>query len=143
VADRGPQTLAVLTEARRLADHTRQICKNEKTFPKRDRWLLTQEIVQESLGVLKHIKKANTVRVSCESDFLMRRAHQIEALESCEWLLELIDIARRDPDIGIDGSRAEYWTGLVLTVEKLLGAWRKSDRDAWKKKQTVSTPQGD
>lgn len=140
-AKRGEGRLEVLTKALELADYTRQVCKSEKTFPKRDRWLLTQRIVSESLEIAMHIRKGNTIRVERESDFLERRQHQQEAMESCEWLLTLVDMAYRDPDIGVDGKRAEYWTGLVLEVERLISGWRKADRDAWRKKQ-VSTPKG-
>ena len=38
--------LQVLVELQALCAYTIQICKNEKNFPKRDRWILTQHIVK-------------------------------------------------------------------------------------------------
>ena len=133
-ARRGQGKLEVLTKAIELADYTRPICKAEKIFPKRDRWNLTQRIVNEALEIAMHIRKGNSIRVETEEDFQERRRHQQQAAESCEWLLTMVDMALRDPDIGVDGRRAEHWTGLVLEVERLIAGWRKADRDAWRKK---------
>lgn len=43
--------LQVLTKARELCAYTVMVCKNEKNFPKRDRWIITQPIVSEALNM--------------------------------------------------------------------------------------------
>ena len=130
---RGQGRLEVLTKALDLVDYTIVICKNEKNFPKRDRWILTNRIVEAVLDVAENIRKGNTIRVDREEDFIRRREYQQQATESAEWALTLIDIAYRN--LGIESGRVEYWTGLVLEVERLISAWRKSDRDTWNRKQ--------
>ena len=71
--------LETLTRARELCAYTIQICKNEKNFPKRDRWLLTQPIVTETLSIMSCIRRANSVRVETREDYVYRRGQQIEA----------------------------------------------------------------
>ena len=56
--------LDVLTKARQLAEYIFTICKNEKQFPRRDRWMLTADILHEAAHVLAHVRRANAVRVT-------------------------------------------------------------------------------
>lgn len=122
--------LETLTRARELCAYTIQICKNEKNFPKRDRWLLTQPIVTETLSIMSCIRRANSVRVETREDYVYRRGQQIEAFAHAEALLTLIDIAYAC--LNIETERVEYWTGLVIGVEHLLQKWRRSDKTACK-----------
>ena len=144
-AKRGTGRLAVLTKALDLTDYTVTICKNEKNFPKRERWILTNRIVNTTLDLVSDIRKGNTVRVENDGDYLRRRTYQQSATENAEILLTYIDIAYRN--LHLDSDRVEHWTGLVLEVEALISAWRKSDRDTWHKKKAqkeqVIPPQGD
>lgn len=135
-AKRGEGKLEVLTKALDLADYTITVCKNEKSFPKRDRWIITNRIVEAVISIVECVRKANTIRMEREEDFLRRRQYQQEAMEHAEWALTVIDIAYRN--LGLESSRVEHWTGLILEVERLLSAWRKSDRDAWRKKVSAS-----
>jgi len=82
--------LEVLTKAREMCVYTVTICKNEKSFPKRNRWLLTQKIVSEAIDVMSCIRRANSVRVESRKDYEYRRAQQIEAHAHAEALLTLI-----------------------------------------------------
>lgn len=117
--------LSVLSYARELARHTFTICKNEKCFPKRDRWLLTQDIIRECSGAYIRISRANAVHVRMEGDYLYRRAQQYEAHSMLEGLLTLMDLAYMALDI--PSERIEYWTGLVVKTDKALMAWIRSD----------------
>lgn len=49
--------LDVLTKARQLAEYIFTICKNEKQFPRRDRWMLTADILHEAAHVLAHVRR--------------------------------------------------------------------------------------
>lgn len=122
--------LETLTRARELCAYTIQICKNEKNFPKRDRWLLTQPIVTETLSIMSCIRRANSVRVETREDYVYRRAQQIEAFAHAEALLTLIDIAYTC--LSLETERVEHWTGLVIGVERLLQEWRRSDKTSCK-----------
>ena len=118
--------LQVLGLALGLAVHTLTICKNEKLFPKRDRWMLTAEIVRTALGVYIRIRKANRVRVEEMADYTKRMALQGEALDMIDTLLGLIDIA--GALCKLPGSKQEYWTGLAVELENKVRAWHRGDK---------------
>lgn len=122
--------LQVLIQANNLCVYTVQICKNEKYFPKRDRWIMTQHIVHEALDVLCCIKRANAVNVATWEDYKYRRAQQVEAYSHAEALLTLLDVAYIT--LCIESQRIEFWTGQIISVENLLKKWRESDRKRYK-----------
>lgn len=129
-ANRTPGKFEILPKVREMCAYTVRICKNEKNFPKRDRWIITQPIVTEALSVMSCIRRANAVRVALKEDYIYRRSQQVEALAHAEALLALVDIAYAE--LSIESDRVEYWTGLVLEVEEKLKGWRKSDHDRYK-----------
>ena len=128
--DRKEGKLQVITELKALAVYTIQICKNEKNFPKRDRWLLTQPIVEEAVNAYKYARKANAVKVVTMADYELRRSYQIETRCALEALLGLIEIAYTV--LSLEGSRVEYWTKCVMSCEDKLATWRTSDRKRYK-----------
>lgn len=129
-AKRSEGKLEILTQANNLAVYTVQICKNEKYFPKRDRWIMTQHIVREALDVLTCIKRANAVNVATWDDYRYRRAQQVEAYSHAEALLTLLDVAYLT--LSIESARIEFWTGQIISTENLLKKWRESDRKRYK-----------
>lgn len=129
-AKRSEGKLQVLIQANNLCVYTVQICKNEKYFPKRDRWIMTQHIVHEALDVLCCIKRANAVNVATWEDYKYRRAQQVEAYSHAEALLTLLDVAYIT--LCIESQRIESWTGQIISVENLLKKWRESDRKRYK-----------
>ena len=118
--------LQVLGLARELAIHTLNICNNEKVFPKRDRWMLTGEIVRTALRIYIHIRHANCVKAEEAADYARRMELQQTALEEINDLLGLIDIA--GIRCHLPGSRQSYWTGLALELEKKARAGHRSDQ---------------
>lgn len=129
-AKRSEGKLQVLIQANNLCVYTIQIFKNEKYFPKRDRWIMTQHIVHEALDVLCCIKRANAVNVATWEDYKYRRAQQVEAYSHAEALLTLLDVAYIT--LCIESQRIEFWTGQIISVENLLKKWRESDRKRYK-----------
>lgn len=104
--------LDVLTKARQLAEYIFTICKNEKQFPRRDRWMLTADILHEAAHVLAHVRRANAVRVTTAEDYTQRRSEQVAALSSLDALMGYADLAYTV--LHLSGDRAEYWTGLMV-----------------------------
>jgi len=129
VGRRGQQKLGVITKAIDLADYTITICKNEANFPKRERWILTQKIVNLALDTLTDVRKANSVHVVLAEDLVYRRQLQVDAFANLEALLSLIDVAYRN--LGLETRRVEYWTGLIVDLENFISKWRKSDRERY------------
>lgn len=125
VHKRTPQKFGVLAKAIELAAHTVKICGNEKNFPKKYRWMLTEEIVRTAVRIVMDIREANSIRVVNAADLDRRRALQQSANGRCEALLTLIEIAWAT--FGHSGINVEHWTGLVLDVEEAISVWRRSD----------------
>lgn len=124
-AKRKEGKLTVLLKARDLCVYTVTICKNEKNFPKRDRWIMTQPIVNEAISIFACARRANAVKVETDEDFKYRRRQQIEAYSRCEALLSLMTVAYET--LHIEHDRIEHWTGLVVETENYLQRWIRED----------------
>lgn len=123
---RGHSDLEVVTKANELATYTIHICSNEKCFPKRYRWCITAKLVDAAIDISRYIIMANSVYVGEDIEmFKLRKVYQTKGLAATYSLLSMMDIAYRT--FGIEGSRMDYWTGLVITVQNLLRNWKKSD----------------
>ena len=129
------KNLEAANAARALCVYTITICKSEKNFPKRNRWLLTQPIVEQSVKAYTHIRKANAIKVVAWDDYKLRRKHQIKARTCCEALLGLIDIAYEV--LGENGVNIEHWVKLTTQAENILAAWRASDRKRYKELKDI------
>ena len=119
--------LKVLTKANELATYTIKICSNEKHFPKRYRWCITNKIVDTVIDINNFTYMANAIYVKGEAEFALRKQFQTRALAATYSLLGMIDIAYRT--FGIESSRIEYWTRLIVDVQTLIRNWRKGDAD--------------
>ena len=114
-----------------LCVYTVQVCKNEKHFPKRDRWLLTQEIVKAAVKAYGHVMEANAVEVRTWEDYKLRRAHQVKARAKLKKLNAYIEVAMKA--LNLEPDRAETWQGYIKPCRELLAKWRESDRKRYKK----------
>lgn len=122
---RGTSKLKVITESRRLAAYTLKITQSEKNFPKRYRSFVKDEIVTVATDISKHIYKANSIRVTTEDDYARRRASQQEAIDLTYVLLNNIGIWHMVNRI--EGNRIDYWSGLIMEVQRLLRSWKDAD----------------
>ena len=130
--DRHEGRLEVLEHSRRLLDYTLTIINNEKNFPKRDRWILTKPIIDETMNLVTSIRKANSVLVQSDVDYNCRRRFQVDAFASLSALLTLIDAAYRH--MHLDSKKIEHWTGLCVETGNKLKAWMKADRERYSNK---------
>ena len=121
--------LAVQTKSKELAMHTVSICGNEKVFPKRDRWAVTNRIVSTALTIMEEVDTANDIYVSTRGDYMLRRKSQTIALSYTARLLGLMELAYMK--YGIDSSKIRHWTDLTLEVRALIRKWRASDKDRY------------
>ena len=120
--------LRAATKAKELAVYTIRICSNEKNFPKRYRWCLTNEIVRAVLQINCCIEKANSVRYknATEGELEIRRKYQTIAIAETYSLANLISIAKTL--YGLNGDKVEYWTRLVKSVRTLARSWKNSEK---------------
>ena len=123
--------LEVQTKAKSLALYTVSICGNEKVFPKRDRWAVTNRIVSTALTIMEEVDVANDIYVSTKGDFELRRKSQTIALSSTAKLLGLMELAYIK--YGIEGSRMKFWTQEVLEARDLIKKWRQADKERYGK----------
>lgn len=125
--------LDLITKSREMASHTIRICSNEKNFPKRYRWCLTNKIVDDAIDINRYINAANSI--NCDrnpEDYDIRREYQVNGLAKTYSLLSTMDIAYNT--FHIDGNKIEYWTGLVLDVQNKLRGWKTSDEKRFSNK---------
>lgn len=80
VIDRKESKLDVLVYAKELCQYTLHIAKNEKVFPKRDRWILTKPIVDYTIFIYTSLIEANEIKVETREDYVKRRNLQKNAL---------------------------------------------------------------
>lgn len=66
----------LINEATAITVYTLKMCSNEKIFPKRYRWCITNKLVDTMLEMGKDIKIANSIKVSDSNDLAMRKAYQ-------------------------------------------------------------------
>lgn len=122
--------LAVQTKVIELAEYTITICSNEKNFPKRYRWCLTNKIVDTALEIMNDVNTANSIYVSTKGDYELRRHYQTNALAYTARLLGLMEVAYIK--FNIPDKRIKHWTQLVVDARELIKKWRKSDGDRFK-----------
>ena len=130
-----------------LCVYTIQVCKNEKNFPKRDRWLLTQEVVKAAVKAYGHVIEANAIEVRTMEDYKLRREHQIKARAKLKKLNAYIEVAMLA--LSLEASRNNAWQGYIGKCHDLLRNWRDSDRKRYKQtlgkqktERTMATPKG-
>ena len=122
--------LEALTKARAIKNYTLQVCTNEKNFPKRYRWCVTNNIVEEATEICRKIVRANAIRVGNIDDYNRRTLFQNEAYELTEVLLEDIDTAYSF--FHLTSNRVEYWIAEIEELQKLLKGWMRSDAERYK-----------
>ena len=122
--------LAFQTKAIELLEYTTTICNNNNIFPKRDRWMVANRIVDGAFTILECVFEANDVYVSTLDDYLERRKIQQKAKHSTSKLLAHIEFAYNK--YKIEGKKIEHWIRLVVEERRLILKWMKSDKDRFK-----------
>ena len=123
--------LEVQTKAKALALYTVSICGNEKVFPKRDRWAVTNRIVSTALTIMEEVDVANDIYVSTQGDFELRRRSQTIALSNTAKLLGLMELSY--VKYSIDGDRMKHWAQMVIDARELIKKWRQGDKERYGK----------
>ena len=128
--DRSEGNLQVLNLIRIVSAHTLQKCRSEKVFPKSSRWIMAKPIMDECLGALTCVRRANAVYVGDDADaWRYRRNQQVQAHSHLDALLSLIDLAFTS--FNIDPDAVQYWTKITVEADEKLKAWMKSDKERY------------
>lgn len=128
--ERRESELKVLDLALNLAKHTATKAKNEKIFPKAQRWIVANRLVESAFSAYENIRAANEVFVKDNpvyaDAYRIRQGYQIKALASLTKLMGDLDIAYRL--YSLSGKELDYWSGLCADTRKALKSWIESDR---------------
>ena len=117
--------LEACEKAMELALHTIKICKNKKIFVEEYQDALTNDIIRCSKDIYIQAWTGNNVYVSKENGrWKERELHQRNAIQKCNELLALINIARRL--FHLKGTKVKYWSEMTIATRLLLGKWRES-----------------
>lgn len=127
--DRKEGKLQILDLTRRLAVHTIRLCKNERTFPKRQRWIFTQRLVDGALDLFECVRMANATLLregpSLDANYAYRHGKQVEAHARLNSLMGLIDLSY---ELGnVDDRGRVHWMELAKETNDKLKAWMRSD----------------
>lgn len=117
--------LKVITAAYANCVHTITVCKSEKNFPKRDRWILTNRIVDAANGILQCCIMANNINPHSAKDYEQRRMYQMQAKGHAMNQLAYMRLAFEILSLTIS---EEHWIGLVDETITLLSGWMDADR---------------
>ena len=132
---REQRDLMLITKAHELASYTCKICTNEKNFPKRYRWCITNKIVESAVDIDRFLNAANAVNCEHDSDgmlYRLRLYYQKRALAETYSLIASIEVAKFT--FGIPTDRLEYWSKMIYAVQNYTRAWIKSDKERFGKK---------
>ena len=120
----------VRDNARKLEVKIIRLCMNEKYFPKRYRFILTTNIIEDAHKMVDYIEAANMIPLT-EEFSKRRRLYQKEALIRIENLFRKIILAE---DLGFTIPEATLTElGEALNKEEsLIKNWMESDRSRMK-----------
>ena len=131
--DRTEGDLTVIVKAKELAAYTLRITHNEKVFPKRYRFSMTERILEKTMNILTELIEANELYPHNKAEFEARQLKQRRAMANCRSLLTLIDLCYEA--FNIDTGKIEFWTRSVVEVRKLTIAWLRKDEERFIKFQ--------
>ncbi|MCI5713674.1 MAG: four helix bundle protein [Lachnospiraceae bacterium] len=120
------KTLNVVLKAEDLAAFTLKTASNEKNFPKRYRFTITNKIVDKAFEIYTLIYEANELFPHNATELEVRQNKQRMAIAYCRSMQSMIDIAYNA--FPISSKTVEIWTGKIFDVRNLTVAWLNRDR---------------
>lgn len=130
-AKRKPQPLEVHIKQIDLICYTIQITSGNKFAPQyRYQDVIIARIISKAIEIYTLSWEANNIRVDGDEDrYRRRRTLQERAVECCDSLLGLIQIAKMM--FHQRGKQNEKWCGKVVAVKKLTQAWKDKNSEEY------------
>lgn len=125
--ERSNGKLQVLRCSEELAKYTFKACNNTHLFPKNVKFTLVDRMINCTFDIMDNIVSANAITLNAES-IEQRKHYQTLALCSIKRLQQYVKFSY-DVLGTIDGSKAEYWTKLIMETKEKLRAWVYSDSE--------------
>lgn len=127
-----------LNTAHELEKFTIEVCHRETAIPKKYRLTLGRSLMESARTIHNSIIYANSIYPTCPADLDLRRGYQNAAIREIQIMLKDLRLLF-ELKMPISDASLETWTGYLLKEEKLVKAWRSSD----KKRFTFITDDGD
>lgn len=118
LSERKNSNLKYIQLAQQLCQHSFKLCNNEKHFPEP---ILANAIKQENISILCNIRYILSTYTLDKTNKDILKKYQYEALAHIDALYALLEIAYNDKTYNIEPKSMEYWIGLVVQLEELLG----------------------
>ncbi len=118
------------TKAKELLMHTLRITKNEKCFPVRYRYTVTNRIINDASEVYGKVRRANAIFPTNAAEYQMRRKWQLEAYAALDDLAGYIEVAHEM--FSIDTDKITYWTKLTRDTRYSIKRWVEGDLKRYK-----------
>lgn len=125
VSHRSENKLEVAMCSRELCTYTLHITSNDKIFIPQHYNTLTSKLQSLVINIHDKVWRAINLKITSFEKFNERRRLQTEAINDCNSLLSLINIAHRL--FHLSGKRIEYWSGLTIKTLKLIINFKDSD----------------
>ena len=120
----------ILQKAKELAGYTIRITSNEKNFPKRYRFTVTEKIINKSLFIFDSLMMAYEIYPNDRIEFEKRILYEKEARAACRSLLTMMEVAANAFDI--KAGTFEHWTEKAVDLRQHITGWIKSDVNRFK-----------
>lgn len=115
----------VLVKAKELAGFTLRVTMNEKNFPKRYRFSITDRMQNKAMQILEELTIANEIYPDTYIEFDKRRLHMKEARASIRALIALAEVAVAT--FPVKPSTFAEWTRAASELQKQITGWIKYD----------------
>ena len=125
--DRSEGKLEVIVKARELAIYTIQITNNPRNFNPQVDSTIIEMLKRSAIQIYQDCRKANklSLRHGMTSDYNERQMMQELAINQCEELVGLIEIAKSL--YHVSSKRIEFWVDMTYQVQTKVKAWKESD----------------
>ena len=116
VEDRSETKLEVLNATRDMAAHVMKMAGQETLIPKRHRWFLGKEIVDDAVNIYKLCVMANNTYVDSRESAIRRITYYKLAYENCAGLLSVLQVGELAID-SLHGHRTEVIVRMICRCE--------------------------
>lgn len=132
---RKPQPLDVHMKQIELICYTIQITSGEKFAPQyRYQSVIIARIINKAIDIYTLSWEANNIKVDgYEDKYIRRRTLQEQAIEACDSMLGLVQIAKMM--FHQRGKQNKTWCEKIVNVKKLTQKWKDANTEDYKNKK--------
>lgn len=132
VSERTQGDYDILQKAKEIAGYVLKITHNEKNFPKRYRFSVTNKLQEKAMDIIANLIEAYEIYPNSQAEFDERLSRMKVARAEIRSLLTLTEVAATAFEI--KASTFEYLTRQLMDLKKHLTAWIQSDLKRFKDK---------